>query len=86
MMSVKLLNKSEVKKILLVSLTNIGDVILTFPVIDILKKDFPSAKLLPKNLSLLGQSPRFVPLGSKRLRFQCLTELIVLAVWSKNSA
>ncbi len=57
----KLSNKSEIKKILVVSLTNIGDVILTFPVIDILKKDFPSAKLSivigPKAESLFFKNP-----------------------------
>lgn len=61
MMSAKLSNKSEIKKILVVSLTNIGDVILTFPVIDILKKDFPSAKLSvvigPKAESLFCENP-----------------------------
>jgi len=61
MMSTKLSNKSEIKKILVVSLTNIGDVILTFPVIDILKKDFPSAKLSivvgPKAESLFCENP-----------------------------
>ena len=60
-MSQKLSNKSEIKKILVVSLTNIGDVILTFPVIDILKKDFPSAKLSiivgPKAESLFCENP-----------------------------
>ena len=53
--------KSEIHKILLISLTNIGDVILTFPVIDILKKEFPSAKLSivigPKAESLLRGNP-----------------------------
>ncbi|MBI5149273.1 MAG: glycosyltransferase family 9 protein [Candidatus Omnitrophica bacterium] len=38
-------NKSKIRKILVVSLTNIGDVILTLPVIDILLRDFPEAKL-----------------------------------------
>jgi len=60
-MSLKLLTKSKIHKILLISLTNIGDVILTFPVIDILKKEFPSAKLSvvigPKAESLLRGNP-----------------------------
>jgi len=60
-MSKILSNKSEIKKILVVSLTNIGDVILTFPVIDILKKDFPTAKLSivigPKAESLFYENP-----------------------------
>jgi ADP-heptose:LPS heptosyltransferase len=60
-MSLKPSTKSEIHKILLISLTNIGDVILTFPVIDILKKEFPSAKLSvvigPKAESLLRGNP-----------------------------
>jgi len=56
------LNKSEINKILVISLTNIGDVILTFPVIDTLIRDFPSAKLSvvigPKAESLLQENPR----------------------------
>ena len=56
-----LLDKSKIKKILVISLTNIGDVILTFPVIDILKENFPSANLSvvvgPKVESLLKGNP-----------------------------
>ncbi len=52
----------KIKKILLISLSNIGDVILTFPVIDILKRDFPDAKLSvvigPKAESLLKGNAR----------------------------
>jgi len=55
-------DKSKVKKILLISLTNIGDVILSFPVMDILKQNFPSAKLSvvigPKAESLLKGNPQ----------------------------
>lgn len=36
---------SKIKKILFISLSNIGDVILTFPVMDILKRDFAAASL-----------------------------------------
>jgi ADP-heptose:LPS heptosyltransferase len=39
------LNKSEIRKILLISLSNIGDVILTCPVIDVLIQEFPQAQL-----------------------------------------
>ena len=50
-----------VKKILLISLSNIGDVILTFPVLDILRRDFPTAELSlvvgPKVKSLLQDNP-----------------------------
>lgn len=45
----------------MISLTNIGDVILTFPVIDILLRDFPSSKfsvvISPKAGSLLRGNP-----------------------------
>ncbi len=40
-----LFKKSEIKKILVVSLSNPGDVILTFPVVDILLENFPDAPL-----------------------------------------
>ncbi len=38
-------DKSLIKKILVISLSNIGDVILTFPVMDILRRDFPEAHI-----------------------------------------
>src|SRR5271170_7912203 len=63
MMSPKLLRKSEPKNILIVSHTNIGDVILTCPVIDILRRDFPQAKIDvvtgPKAVSLFADNPGF---------------------------
>ena len=56
-------NKSKIRKILVVSLTNIGDVILTLPVIDILLRDFPEAKLSvvvsPKAQALIKGNPYF---------------------------
>ncbi|MBF0532328.1 MAG: glycosyltransferase family 9 protein [Candidatus Omnitrophica bacterium] len=52
-----------IKKILVISLSNIGDVVLTLPVIDILKRDFPSADLDvvvgPKAYPLLEGNPYF---------------------------
>jgi len=60
-MSLKKFDRSKIHKILVISLTNIGDVVLTFPVIDILKRDFPSAELSvvigPKAESLLKGNP-----------------------------
>ena len=57
----KKLDKSSVKKILVISLSNIGDVILTFPVIDILKEELPAAQLSvvvgPKAVSLFDDNP-----------------------------
>ena len=38
-------NKSRVKKILFITLSNIGDVVLTFPVLDILIDVFPQAEI-----------------------------------------
>ena len=56
-----MLDKSKVKKILVISLSNIGDVVLTFPVIDILKRDFPDAQVSvvigPKGQELLAGNP-----------------------------
>lgn len=53
----------KIEYILLVSLSNIGDVVLTFPVLDILRRDFPGAELTvvagPKAGSLLAGNPAF---------------------------
>jgi len=58
-----LLEKSSINKILVISLSNIGDVVLTFPVIDVLKNDFPKAKVSlvvgPKAISLVNNNPNF---------------------------
>ena len=55
------LERSKIKRILVVSLTNIGDVILTLPVVDILKRDFPSSEISisigPKAATLFSQNP-----------------------------
>lgn len=57
------MKKEEIKKILVISLTNIGDVVLTFPVIDILIRDFPRAELSvvvgPRAESVVLSNPRF---------------------------
>lgn len=57
------IDKEKVRKILIISLSNIGDVILTFPVLDILKNDFPAAKISvvigPKGQPLLKDNPHF---------------------------
>src|SRR5580692_2059151 len=61
MMCAKLSKKSAPKNILVVSQTNIGDVVLTCPVIDILRRDFPQAKMDvvvgPKAASLFADNP-----------------------------
>lgn len=41
----KIKNKEEVRKVLLISLSNIGDIILTLPVLSALKKEFPQAAI-----------------------------------------
>lgn len=60
-MSLKRLGKSEIHNILVITLSNLGDVILTFPVIDILKRDFPEARLSivagPKAETLFKENP-----------------------------
>lgn len=52
-----------VKRILVISLTNIGDVILTFPVIDCLFHTFPGSQISvvvgPKAFSLLDKNPAY---------------------------
>ena len=61
MMLSKLLIKSNPKRILVFSQTNIGDVVLTCPVMDILIRDFPNAKIDvvvgPKAVSLFEGNP-----------------------------
>jgi len=62
-MCAKLLKNSRPKRILVVSMTNIGDVVLTCPVIDILRRDFPEAQMDvvtgPKAVSLFSDNPNF---------------------------
>lgn len=57
------LNPAKIQRILVISLSNIGDVILTFPVLDILREDFPRAKISvvvgPKAEPLLQENPHF---------------------------
>jgi len=84
MMCAKLLKNSGPKHILVVSQTNIGDVVLTCPVIDILKRDFPRAQMDvvvgPKAVSLFLDNPNFgikvfdkqVPLSQKAAWFSDL--------------
>jgi len=56
----------EINNILLISLSNIGDVVLTLPVIDTLKMNFPQAKLNvivgPKAAELLSHDARINPI------------------------
>ena len=56
------IQKERIKKILVMSLSNLGDIILTFPVIDILRRDFDQADLSvmvgPKGKTLLIDNPK----------------------------
>ena len=58
--------KNDIKKILVIALSNIGDVILNFPVIDVLKKEFPDARISvllgPKGEPLFKGNPHIVKL------------------------
>jgi len=60
-MCAQLLKKSLIKRILVVSMSNIGDVVLSLPVIDILRQDFPEAQIDvvvgQKAVSLFADSP-----------------------------
>ncbi len=61
MMSLMRLKKYNPKHILVISMTNIGDVVLTCPVIDVLRRDFPEAQMDvivgPKAVSLFEGHP-----------------------------
>jgi len=63
MMFWKLSKKCAPKRILVVSMTNIGDVVLTCPAIDILREGFPQATMDivvgPKAVSLFKENPHF---------------------------
>ena len=39
------MNKNEIKRILIITLSNIGDIILTTPVLDVLEKEFPGTRV-----------------------------------------
>ncbi len=58
----KRLNNSSIKNILVISLSNIGDVVASCPVIDVLCRDFPSARVSvvagPKTVTLLEGNPK----------------------------
>ena len=61
MMFFKLSRSSKIKRILVVSLSNIGDVVLTLPAVDILRAAFPAAEFHlivgPKAKSLFDENP-----------------------------
>jgi len=41
----KIKDKAKIKRILFITLSNIGDIILTTPILSVLKKEFPQAKI-----------------------------------------
>jgi len=95
-----ILDKSKIKKVLVVSLSNIGDLVMTFPVIDILKRDLPAARIDlvvdPKGESLVRGNPNFGKIHIYRKKapgfvlLKWITELFKerydLAVDLRNSA
>ena len=58
-----MINKSRIKKILVVSLTNIGDVIMTIPVLSVLRAEFPDTRID----FICGRSPISLFQGSSDL-------------------
>lgn len=56
------IDKSKISKVLVISLSNFGDIIMTFPVIDIIRRDFGQADLSimvgPKGKQLLIDNPK----------------------------
>lgn len=60
------LNKSSIKRILVITLSNIGDIVLTTPVVDILKKEFPNSRIDvmvgPKGKEIFQGDPRIFKL------------------------
>jgi len=83
-MFAKPFKKSNIHRILFISLSNIGDVILTFPVLDILKKDFPEAKLDvivgPKAQSLFQNNSQI----NKLIIFHKKSSSLVMIRWIWN--
>lgn len=59
----KRLDKKDIRKILVISLSNTGDIVLTFPVLDLLKEEFPKAKISvvvgPKGEAFFKNNPFF---------------------------
>ena len=60
------IDKSQVKRILLITLSNVGDIILTTPVISVLLKEFPGARIDcmvgPRGKELFEKDPRIFKL------------------------
>lgn len=95
-----MLDKNKIKKILIVSLSNIGDVILTFPTIDAVKKEFPQASIDlivgPNAGPLVEGNPNFrkvfiydkkQPLGvTLKWIYQLMVQCYDLAVDLRNTA
>ncbi|MFC1806802.1 glycosyltransferase family 9 protein [Candidatus Omnitrophota bacterium] len=70
-----MIDKSKVKKILMISLSNIGDIILTLPVLGVLNREFPDATITamagPRGEEVFGADTRVenVVLYNKRVSF-----------------
>src|SRR3989338_3722345 len=84
MMFFKKLKNCDLKKILVITLSNIGDVVLTCPVIDILKDIFPANKISivvgPKAESLFAGNPNLdkIFIFDKRASWDKAIELVCI--------
>ncbi len=59
-----MIENDKVNRILVISLNNLGDVVLTFPVVDILRRDFPAADLSV----VLGQKSRGLLINNSNIK------------------
>ncbi len=80
--------ESQVKSILVMTLSNVGDVVLTAPVIDILLRDFPTVKFTvivsPKGKSLFDGHPHLeIVLFNKASNWREKLKLYV-QLWHQN--
>ncbi|MFH1645824.1 MAG: glycosyltransferase family 9 protein [Candidatus Omnitrophota bacterium] len=77
------INKDKIKKILLITLSNIGDVVLTLPVYGALKKEFPQAKITvlvgtsAKDLFCCEPSVEEVIVNKKRASFAETLDMVL---------
>lgn len=55
-------DKLQIKRILLITLSNVGDIVLTTPVIDVLRREFPAARIDvmvgPRGKEIFEKDPR----------------------------
>jgi ADP-heptose:LPS heptosyltransferase len=77
-----MINQSKINKILLITLSNIGDCIMTVPVVNVLKREFPDANLSimvgPRAREVFEGNPKFTEIITydKSIRFRDKLKLI----------